>query len=442
MSLKNKILIWSLSVTLTVLSGVLLIFTYQQECRMVEDAKKQTEDRLELLSENMQTIPKRYYSETQGVTRRSLIQYYFASFVRILQSNRIQYSLSWDGEYVYHIGPWDVMKQENGALVDKIYYRAETLMEAENVKIYIASDLTEVYERIGEMWRSAWIFLGIAVVVLTLALTLLVSKALRPITVLTEQTEKIASGQYSLRTQIAGKDEVGQLAQAFNRMAEAVEDKVESLTDELQRRKLLLGALTHELKTPMTAVIGYADSLLRMPLSEADKIACAQKIYEAAKRTEKLSQELMRLISLEESGAVEKKSFPIASLAMNLKELWPDAEIRWEEGTVYGDPVLLESLVSNLIDNGVKASEGRSVQVVLKKNAFTVIDHGKGIAPEHLKHLTEPFYRVDPSRSRKSGGAGIGLAICQLIARLHGGEIMIESQEGMGTTVQVRFAEE
>ena len=130
---------------------------------------------------------------------------------------------------------------------------------------------------------------GFTLVLLLLAWSLvgagiafLIRRTLRPIEQLTENSIAISNGDYHLRTNYKGADEVGQLSMAFDKMAESIEEKITSLDEELQKRQLLLGALSHEMKTPMTAIIGYADSLIRMPLNDQQKSDCAEKYIERA----------------------------------------------------------------------------------------------------------------------------------------------------------------
>ena len=109
------------------------------------------------------------------------------------------------------------------------------------------------------------------------------------------------------------------------------------------------------------------------------------------------------------------------------------------------DETLVFSLIENLIQNALRASEeGERIRVTLKEeegyDVILVEDHGCGISPEHIPLLTEPFYRVDKARSRKMGGAGLGLTICKRIAEWHDGDLHIESAVGVGTTVKVRIA--
>ena len=445
-SLRVKMVLLCLVLTFLVSGGIMWIFVENQERNMLENAQKQADARLEMVCDNVSRLAVNSILDTMNeMTTQSMVQYYFSQYARILQTDKIQYSL-WSDEVLYDIGSYDKVKNSipgQGRIVDQVYYQSmETEIIGKRYHMYLAEDLSEVYEEIRDMRSMAWMLQGIGAAVLFVLLTALLGRALKPIETLKNQAQEIASGQYGLRTRIKRGDEIGQLAGSFDKMAEAVEEKIQSLTEELERRKFLIGALSHELKTPMASVIGYADSLLHMPLGEEEKTLCAEKIYRAAKRTEKLSQEMMELILLEQGEQIAMRRFPAKELTEGLRILWPKVRMECEARELYGDPILLQSLLSNLIDNAVKVSSPQDVRVHLTKERFQVADNGSGIPKEHLGRLTEPFYRVDKARSRKEGGAGLGLALCQQIARLHGGELQIESKEGEGTVVTVTLPRE
>ena len=238
-------------------------------------------------------------------------------------------------------------------------------------------------------------------------------------------------------------------------MAETIEQKINDLQEQAQRREMLLGALTHEMKTPMTSIIGFSDSLLSMPLTEEGRMEAAHEIHEAALRTERLSQKMMQLISMTDCPVLVKRPLAAAELfetvrgatANSLEEKCITLETHCDAASVTGDSDLIFSLLTNLIDNAIKASPaGQSICLSAKETAthyaLIVADHGSGIPKDKIALVTEPFYRVDKARSRKMGGAGLGLSLCRMIAQAHGGELHIESQEGEGTAISMRWPKE
>lgn len=196
-------------------------------------------------------------------------------------------------------------------------------------------------------------------------------------------------------------------------------------------------------KTPMTSIIGYADSLLHMPLIEEQRIVCAEKILAAGKHTEALSQKLVELISLAEREHIDKVRFPACHLAKALRETFGSKVIiNCEKFELFGDKTLLLSMAVNLIENAIRVSpEGEKVTVDICRKGMiayiSVSDKGCGIPPDYIDLVTEPFFRVDKARSRRRGGVGLGLTICKLIAEHHGGKITIESEPGQGTRITV-----
>lgn len=213
----------------------------------------------------------------------------------------------------------------------------------------------------------------------------------------------------------------------------------------------LLGALTHEMKTPMTAIIGFSGSLLSMPLTEEGRMEAAYEIYEAAKRTERLSQKMMQLISLQEgNAAVQQRQVDARELLVRVCAAMPkDAafELAVHTETLTGDPDLLFCFLTNVVDNAIKASPAHAVIRLSaskegRRQVLAVADAGGGIPADKIPLVTEPFYRVDKARRRKLGGAGLGLSLCRMIAEAHGGQLEIQSAVGKGTTVSMIWCTE
>lgn len=268
-----------------------------------------------------------------------------------------------------------------------------------------------------------------------------------PIRSLGRVATQLGQGDYSPRARVTGNDEISELAASFNHMADAIEKNVQELEDAARRQEDFTASFVHELKTPLTSIIGYADMLRSRSLDEDRRFKAASYIFSEGKRLENLSLALMSLLVVGHTEAdarcvnmprlcaeAERISLP----AMRAKEL--SLVVQAEEGSLQGDPALLQTLLQNLLDNARKASEPGGV-VVLEGTAagdgyrLTVTDQGRGIPEEELGKITEAFYMVDKSRSRAEGGAGLGLALCREIAALHRGELRFESQLGLGTKV-------
>ena len=270
-----------------------------------------------------------------------------------------------------------------------------------------------------------------------------------PIRSLNRAAVRLTQGDYTSRARVAGEDEIGELSASFNAMAGAIEKNIQELEDAARRQEDFTASFVHELKTPLTSIIGYADMLRSRDLPEEKRFKAASYIFSEGKRLENLSLSLMSLLVVGHGQADARpvhmlrlcqRAEQISQPAMEAKGL--ALSVSAEECVLAGDSALLQTLVQNLLDNARKASEaGGSVTLtgtVLDAGyRLQVSDQGRGIPEEELGKITEPFYMVDKSRSRAEGGAGLGLALCKEIAALHRGTLRFASRLGGGTTVTV-----
>lgn len=336
-------------------------------------------------------------------------------------------------------------------------------------------DVTAVFEESRQLFVQGILTAFILALFLVLALTMLVRRILRPFYRLRDAAVRIAGGDFSGRIEDPGRDEIGEVARSFNDMARQVEEYVRSLAGTNEKQRRLLGALAHELKTPMTGIQGYAELLQRVELPAARQQAALGYIEQECKRLSRLSAKLLQLMELSGEGqpvtkkedkaekpetkrqenygaeAGTKSDSGAAMKQLEVRKLFTDAEqiaghrirekgLRFEihieenAGTIEGDEDLLLSFLTNLIDNAAKASApGSTIWLTASEEGIFVCDEGEGIPEEELGKITEPFYMADKSRSRQEGGAGLGLALCEQIARLHGGKLQITSKPGKGT---------
>ncbi|MCI7812253.1 MAG: HAMP domain-containing histidine kinase [Robinsoniella sp.] len=264
-------------------------------------------------------------------------------------------------------------------------------------------------------------------------------------------TRQFARGQYDMRVTIRSDDEIGMLADDFNWMANAMNVQMEKLKNEVQRQEEFTAAFAHELKTPLTSIIGYADTIRQMELTPEETDMCANYIYHQGKRLQSLSYKLLEMtmagkqdLSYNEISVsdfldeIQKTAMP------SLLEKHLSLTIKADSGILRGDRELLASVFLNLIDNSRKASKpGQEIRLTGTQlsdcYAISVEDEGGGIPPEDLDRITEAFYMVDKSRSRKEGGAGLGLTLCQKIIDLHHAVWYFENNPEKGLKVTVRF---
>jgi len=228
-----------------------------------------------------------------------------------------------------------------------------------------------------------------------------------------------------------------------------LERNIENLENVAARREEFVGSFAHELKTPLTAIIGYADMLRSKEMAPKSRFTAAGYIFSEGKRLEALSLKLMDII-VAGNQSFEPKRFEVgyfirsvaAVTVPSLSNEGMTLDMRWEPGEIEVEPDLFKTLVINLVDNARKAShKGDVIELFGKAEdggyALYVRDHGHGMPKEELSKITEPFYMIDKSRSRAQNGAGLGLALCQRIAELHGTKLEFDSEVGVGTTVRI-----
>lgn len=311
------------------------------------------------------------------------------------------------------------------------------------ITLVIAQDAAPVWQARQARTRNALIVELLAMVLAGGLVLLLCRRMTRPLEQLEQASRQIAAGAYSQRTAIHGSDEIASLSRSFDEMAQAVEGTVQTLQQNARQKDDFVAAFTHELKTPMTSIIGYADMLHTMQTDPDEQREAAAAIVHEGRRLEALSRKLLALLGLNEEG-VELTAVPLPALWPRLHAACPDVTLRTPAAapTVCGDADLLLDLLCNLVQNAAKASAPGAPVLVLCAQAgdavtLTVADRGCGIPPELIPRVTEPFYMVDKSRARRQGGSGLGLALCQRIAAAHGSALRIESEPGRGTRVSV-----
>ncbi|SMC39707.1 Signal transduction histidine kinase [Oscillospiraceae bacterium] len=332
----------------------------------------------------------------------------------------------------------------------KLLFSASLLTQSDTTYLLVTqSDLTPVYDQVDDMvLNCVWVFLGVtaAGIVFALVFSGFITK---PINELATVGVGFSQGDYSGRVKVRSRDEIGKLASVYNHMADSIEEKISDLELAVKQREDFTAAFAHELKTPMTSIIGYADTLYQKDLSESEARAAAGFIVNEGMRLESLSFKLLELMTL------RKNDFLLEEIQMSdfLKDIEdtirPAAAKKgirtffdYEPGYVRMEIDLFKTLVLNLIDNAMKS--GTSDVAVLGQSKegvymIAIVDHGRGIPKDELQRVTEAFYMVDKARSRKEHGAGLGLALCERIAEIHNTRLDIRSREGEGTAIRLKL---
>lgn len=320
--------------------------------------------------------------------------------------------LQWDGQSIYFVTQWDISK---------------TLQQQETLRQYFL--------------RCYLIVMAAGMVLLILLSAFLT----RPLNRMSRVARRMADGDYRERLSMTGRDEIGELSASFNQMAEAVEDKIGELARAAREKEDFVANFAHELKTPLTSIIGYADTIYQKELSREEIRRASWHIWNEGMRLESLSLKLMELtvlgrqdFSLTELPADELLRDVGEGFAPLYREKQIHFQIQAEPAYVLADYDLLKTLLINLTDNSIKAGATR-IEMLGQKNEnkyrICVRDNGCGMEQEELSRITEAFYMVDKARSRKQHGAGLGLALAEQVARLHGDKLTFESRVGAGTAV-------
>ena len=327
---------------------------------------------------------------------------------------------------------------------EKYYIQSGARLEALDRVLYLETmkDVTQVFE---ERTEGFAVYRKVILVVLacaTVVMFVICTWLTKPIRLLTKATRKMTAGDYSYRAKVISNDEMGQLTSDFNQMANALENNINMLEEEVRAREDFIAAFSHELKTPLTAIIGYADMLRSRKLDEEKHFVSANYIYTEGKRLETMAFRLLDLIVTKRID-VERQSVNTEVFFKYLKELYGDYTqvkilCQYETAMIRAESNLLKSVLINLVDNACKASrEGGRIEIIGRKleagYLFAVKDYGVGIPEEECSKITGAFYMVDKSRSRSRNGAGLGLALCVEILKLHNAELKIESKLGEGS---------
>jgi signal transduction histidine kinase len=301
-----------------------------------------------------------------------------------------------------------------------------------------------------------------ATVLLTLAGTLVAAllvfgPAHRRLRDLENAARRLGAGDRAARASTAGGDEIAAVSAAFNRMAEEVTEHIERVERSDNARRQLLADVSHELMTPLTAMRGYLETLrmpeLDLPAGVRDRQLAI--VLDETLRLQAIVGDLLELARLGASdlplrveqvrtadllGRLTARHAPAAAAKGVHLATHADAAV----DTIAADPVRLEQALQNLVANALRHTPAGGEVVVTATTGpggvvLRVRDTGEGIAPDHLPHVFERFYRADPSRTGTSGGSGLGLSIVKVIAERHGGTIAVSSTPGGGTTFEIRL---
>jgi signal transduction histidine kinase len=319
-----------------------------------------------------------------------------------------------DEAAVLQAGSEEVIRVERGGYEYFLNRRTPTLSEYDMVVVYIGLTLAAIV-----LLLNYW----------------MVRRLLEPVRQLREGAERICAGDLSYRVDSNRTDELGELTESVNHMADSLQSMLEA------KRQLLL-AISHELRTPITRAKlqlefmdeGVIRTNLRDDIDEIDLLI--SDLIEA----ERLSNQHAALLAehVDFATYIGLVLEPYKSYLGGLTYVRPE-----QDASVSIDKLRTRLLLTNIVNNAIRHGEGSPITVSVSfsdnEAMVEVVDKGEGIAPEHLEHLSEPFYRADSARQRHTGGFGLGLYLCRLIAEAHGGNLTISSVLGEGTQVKVHL---
>lgn len=261
--------------------------------------------------------------------------------------------------------------------------------------------------------------------------------------------KRMAAGRYTERIEVSAKDEIGELAADFNHMAANIEENMAELSHQAQQKEDFAANFAHELKTPLTSVIGYADMLYQKDLPRDQVKRAAEYILNEGMRLEALSLKLMDLFVMDKHN-FSLEDMPVRgifeALRQGIESICDKRGVRFHmklaDGRIKVDYDLFKTMMLNLVDNSVKA-DCKDIWIIGKAKGgiyqICLEDNGKGIPPKELGRITEAFYMVDKSRARKLHGAGLGMALVSKVIDIHGARMKIESDGKTGAKITLSF---
>lgn len=321
-------------------------------------------------------------------------------------------------------------------------------LEGNTYTIISATNITDIYTILNDQINFVCVASLIFAIVISAVLLIIVIVLFRPLNKINTTINKIAGGDYSIRLEEKGGQELKTLSSNINTMTESIQENFNKVHSIAENRKRFIDNLSHEMKTPLTSILGFADILrIKRNVSDEQRTEYAGIIFEETKRLQTLSGKLMELVTTGTSH-LDPQNIDTVKLFDEIETAFApillkrsiQLKCRIQPFNIYVDKELFKSMIYNILDNAVKASANSAIIELYAVNkidfyVITIKDYGIGIKKSDLVKVTEPFYMADKARSRKNGGAGLGLALCNEIVKCHKGTMKIHSTLGKGTTV-------
>lgn len=317
--------------------------------------------------------------------------------------------------------------------------------------VVLAIPLTPVQLTLSQLLQLE-VLIAVGVVAATALLAMLIIQlGLRPLQKMGGVAADIAAGDLSRRVEPAtSRTEIGRLGLALNGMLSQIESAFAERTESNSRLRRFIADASHELRTPLTSIRGYSEMLRRgAGDSPTDAELARRRIEEESVRMSTLVDDMLLIARLDQGRPLERKPVDLQAIAADAADdaraVAPQRQVTLTAPgsvVVEGDDLRLRQVVGNLVRNALVHTPQQTaieigVSTVNGTGRMSVIDHGPGLQAKEMERIFEPFYRADPSRSRDSGGAGLGLSIVSAVVSAHGGKVNVKETSGGGVTFEV-----
>ncbi|MDD6213014.1 MAG: HAMP domain-containing sensor histidine kinase [Clostridiales bacterium] len=362
---------------------------------------------------------------------------------QLFDENSVAVNLG-NNSYCYYIG------EENQCLVTQVNF---LYSDGESGQAFLVTKINSLFPEFRSILVDIAVMVVLVLIVTAVILTTwLYSSIIRPLSTLQKATQEIKNGNLDFSLQVEGKDEISELCRGFEDMRVRLKETAEEKIQYDRENKILISNISHDLKTPMTAVKGYCEGILDGVASSPEKLEkYIRTIYNKANDMEKLIDELTLY------SKIDTNRIPYNFTKISVKDYFSDCaeELRMDlearnveltfanylkdDVVVIGDGEQLKRVINNIVSNSVKYMDKKKGFISLRLRdegdfiQVEIEDNGKGIAAKDIPYIFDRFYRTDSSRNSSTGGSGIGLSIVRKIIEDHGGRIWATSKEGTGT---------
>lgn len=325
-----------------------------------------------------------------------------------------------------------------------------TLGNEEYYLTYI-SDIETLYQDKVNYFLILMMFDIIAGIASIIVIYYFANAITKPLHAFIDNINEIINKDYTTKLENTSDiEEINSLRNSFNIMNDEISSQIIMLETKNQEKQRFIDSLTHEIRTPLTSIIGYSSLCLHKDINDTATVRKAlENIYANGKRMESLTENLIKLITMDKVN-LDMQELSLLNILSNIKNTFNtilldqhvEIHIIGEDIHLISDEYLITTLFTNFIDNAIKATKEkteRCITITLNENTIIIADNGKGIPQEDMDKIFEPFFMLDKARQRTMTGFGLGLAICQSILSILDINFAIESQEHIGTKIMLTW---